>query len=39
MIFMSTSGRTSSLDQGVIVTITIEGNRTLSNKIVCPARN
>ena len=34
MIFMGTPGRTSSLDDGDVVTVTIGGIGTLSNKIV-----
>lgn len=34
MIFMGTPGRTSSLDNGDVVTVTIEGIGTLSNRIV-----
>ena len=34
MIFMGTPGRTSSLDDGDVVTVTIEGIGTLTNRIV-----
>jgi len=34
MIFMGTPGRTSALDNGDVVTVTIEGIGTLSNRIV-----
>jgi len=34
MIFMGTPGRTSSLDDGDVVTVTIDGIGTLSNRIV-----
>ena len=34
MIFMGTPGRTSALDDGDVVTVTIEGIGTLSNRIV-----
>ena len=36
MIFMGTPGRTSALDNGDVVTVTIEGIGTLSNRIVRP---
>lgn len=39
MIFMGTPGRTSSLDHGDVVTVTIDGIGTLSNKIVRPTGN
>lgn len=38
MIFMGTPGRTRSLDDGDVVTVTIEGIGTLSNRIVRPDR-
>ena len=34
MIFMGTPGRTSSLDDGDVVTVTIEGIGTLTNRII-----
>lgn len=36
MIFMGTPSRTSALDNGDVVTLTIEGIGTLSNRIVKP---
>ena len=36
MIFMGTPGRTSALDDGDVVTVTIEGIGTLSNRIIKP---